>query len=404
MIEETRYDFLIVGAGIIGLTIALQLLKSFQGASIGIIEKESRIGTHASGRNSGVLHSGIYYTEGSFKAMVCADGARAMKEYCENHGLPIEYVGKVIVPIAEKDDCQIDVLLQRAHTNGVNVTALDEKQLLEVEPEVSARFGRALYLPDTAIIDPIAILDSLVNKLKGDGVKLHFLAKIKQMSPDNQSIQLVGGQVVSYQFLINAAGQRADQVAHQFGAGKRYIILPFKGIYCKLRKNAGITLNGLVYPVPNLELPFLGIHSVRNVNGDTYFGPSAIPAMGRENYHGVHGVRLREAAGIVQHLAKLYILNKDNFRSFAALEVAMLFKSNFMKAVKALVPRIKLEDLATSNKVGIRAQLFDMEKTELVKDFVVEKKENTVHVLNAVSPAFTSALSFSQKVVSSYID
>ena len=391
------YDYIVLGSGIMGLSIARELVRREPGARLLVVEKEDRSGCHASGRNSGVLHSGIYYPEGSLKAKVCRAGAVAMSDYCKKHGLPIQYVGKVIVPTREDDDSQIDVLYRRAQANGVRIEMLDSQGLHDIEPEARTASSRALYSPDTAIVDALAILLHIKKELDDKGIDFRYLSGFSRVDLDG-SIVDCGTARFHYGHLYNATGAYADRVAKLFGVGKQYTLIPFKGSYYKLRSDAGINMHGLVYPVPNLDMPFLGVHSVKSINGDTYFGPSAMPALGREHYRGLDGINIGEASKICIHLLRQYQVNKQGFRKLLWEEAGRLNKSKFVAAAQALIPRVTKDSLVSCDKVGIRPQLIDTRTHELVMDFLVEHNENTTHVLNAISPAFTSAFGFASVV------
>ena len=393
-----HYDHVIMGAGIIGLTIARELINKFPKSKILLIEKEPMSGLHGSGRNSGVMHSGIYYPPDSLKGIVCAEGSKRMADYCMENNLPINRMGKVVIPTKIEDDPQVELLYERAIKNSAKVELIDEQQLKSIEPEAKSISGRALYSPGTAVVDPKAILKSLVKELKDKGVKIHYLARCIS-AESKKSVINVDTDKISYGELYNATGQHADKVAKMFGAAKNYTSLPFKGMYYKLSPKSNIRFNGLIYPVPDLNVPFLGVHTVKTINNDQYLGPTAIPAFGRENYTGFEGVNLSESSQISYHLVRQYIKNNQGFRQYAHEEAFRFLKKNFTSAVQALVPGIKEEYLLPSNKVGIRAQLLNTKTNELEMDFLVERKGNTVHILNAVSPAFTSSLKFAELVV-----
>lgn len=391
-------DYLIIGAGIIGLTLARELIHREPDASILILEKETDLGAHGSGRNSGVLHSGIYYPEGSLKACMCADGARQMAEYCEENGLPFARLGKVIVPSRETDDPQLDVLFQRADRNGVRVEMLDEQQLRDIEPSARTATGKALFSPDTAVVDPLAVLRSLASKLNRKGVKIHYGEGVVEANADESRVYTKRGRY-SYGWLFNCSGQFADRIAGLFGAGKNFTLLPFKGIYYRLSPESDVKCNGLIYPVPDLRMPFLGVHFTKKLDGSVYVGPTAVPALGREHYRGVKGIRPVEGTKILFRLAQQYAKNQQGFRRFTHEEASHFLPSRFARAARLLTPDLKETDLLKSNKVGIRAQLLDLQTGKLEMDFVVEKGDNSTHVLNAVSPAFTSSMSFAKYIL-----
>ena len=372
------YDTIVIGGGIVGLAIARELLSRDPKQRIAIFEKEPELGRHASGRNSGVLHSGIYYPPASLKGRLCTEGSRLMREYCDERKLPIARIGKVIVPAGESEDAQLEVLLERARANGARAEIVSDVH--ELEPE--ARAGRALFSPDTAVVDPKRILASLADELRAGGVEFVF---------NREATEIDRGM---YGFLVNAAGLHADRIARPFGVGERYTILPFRGRYYKLA--APFVIRRLIYPVPDLRVPFLGVHFTNAVDGTTYIGPTAMPALGRENYSGVRGIRIGDAASIATTIVRQYATNKQGFRTLLHQEASRLLKPNFAAAARALVPRIETKQLKPSTKAGIRAQLFDRVKNELVMDFVLERGERSLHVLNAVSPGFTTAFSFAR--------
>ncbi len=394
---QRSFDFLILGAGITGLCLAKEIKSHNIHASVLILEKEILLGAHGSGRNSGVLHSGIYYPKNSLKAKLCSQGAIAMESYCQQQQLPVNKIGKVIVPTSDFDDIQIDRLYQRGLVNGVNVSIIDRQQLKEIEPFTQTASNRALFLPDTAVVDPIAVLNHLCQELGSLGVKIIFNCPGEKIYPERNSIETRKGKF-NYGYLINSTGQFSDKISHKFGVGKQYTQLPFKGRYYKLATISGIKFKRLVYPVPNLNVPFLGIHSVTTIHGDSYFGPSAFPAFGRENYKGLEGIELTEALNISFHLIEQYLRNEQGFREFSKEEAKRILKMNFFAAAKLLVPKLKEKHLLASDKVGIRAQLLDKKSHQLIMDFIVEHKGNTTHILNAISPAFTSAFTFSNYV------
>jgi len=396
-------DYLIIGAGIVGITIALELKRRHPEAKIRLIEKESELGRHSSGRNSGVLHSGIYYPAGTLKATVCMQGAMEMKEFHREHNLRLRECGKILVVADIKDAPQLDMLADRALQHGIPTEELDEQQLREVEPEAKSASGRALYVPSTAVGDPAAVMKKLEQQLAANNILLSFDSGIAAVDSTKCKVRLTTGDNLQVGHVINTAGLYADKVAHQFGFGERYTLLPFKGIYWKLNPASGIAFNHLVYPVPDLRVPFLGVHTTTTVDGSTYFGPTAVPAFGRENYYGFRGVGPGEAARISALLARQYVANREGFRRLAWQEGRRNFKRWFAQAAQAIAPNIRPEHLQATTKVGMRAQIYDRQEGRLVNDFLIEKGVCSTHILNAISPAWTSAFSFARHVCDHHI-
>lgn len=396
-------DVLIVGAGIVGLALARELVGRDPALRITVVDKEPEVGRHSSGRNSGVLHSGIYYPEGSLKAKLCADGARELAEYCQENGLSLLRCGKVILPLREEDDPRLDLLAARARSNGARVALLDERELAELEPEARTATGRALHSPGTSVIDSLEVLRHIAAEVQGKGVMLLLGHTVEPVSAADGQVK-VGGEAYSYGLLVNTAGLHADRLAQAFGVGRQYTILPFKGIYYRLAEASNIRVNGLIYPVPDLGVPFLGVHFTLKVDGQVYLGPTAIPAFGRENYFGIAGAELGDIANITRHLIGQYLADAQGFRTMVHQESTRMLKSRFAAAARALVPKVHSAHLLGSSKRGIRAQLLNVREKKMEMDFVVEKGDRSVHILNAVSPAFTSSFSFSRYIADHYLN
>jgi L-2-hydroxyglutarate oxidase LhgO len=283
------------------------------------------------------------------------------------------------------------------------VELIDQVQLSELEPEAVSCTGRALHIPITAVFDPKEILARLAEQLAKDGVQIFYNTPVTRIQPQQKTLYARNA-AWHYGYLINTAGLYADKVAQRFGLSRQYGMLPFKGIYYELSPSSALRINGLIYPVPDLNMPFLGVHFTRTVTKKVYLGPSALPALGREHYHGLSGISASELPTILSTLADFYLNNRQHFRQFAHVELSRLMKPAFVNACQAMVPRISLNDVKPSRKVGIRAQLVNLKKKELVTDFLVEHDEQSLHILNAVSPAFTSAFSFARHVLDSYVE
>ncbi len=382
-------EIVICGAGIVGLTLARELVRRGH-SDILILDKEPDIGRHASGRNSGVLHAGIYYAPGSLRARSCLEGNRLMQDYCREHGLPLEQNGKVIVARDESELPGLRALFERAQQNGAQVELIDERRLAEIEP-LAKTAGQALHSPRTAVVDPKAVLASLRRELTDSGkVSFLFLARfLRRLGP--RLAETTAGRV-GYGFFVNAAGAYADRVAHAFGLGLPYRLVPFKGVYRKLTGPRADLVRGSIYPLPDPRNPFLGVHFTRGVHGGVYLGPTAIPALGRENYGILAGIDA-EAPSILWRDAVLFAKN-PKFRSVALDEPRKYFARRFFEDARRLVRELEPADVVPSPKAGIRPQLIDLRSHELVMDFILERDQESLHVLNSISPAFTSSLAF----------
>lgn len=392
-----KAEILIVGAGIIGLTIARELVLHGYG-DIVILEKESELGCHASGRNSGVLHAGIYYAPDSLKARSCLNGNMLMRAYCKEKGLNILESKKVIVTRSEAEIATLHDLYERSLKNGAKVDLIDEKQLSEIEPNART-VGQALYSHYTAVVDPKQVLASLKDDLITSGkVTIIFDCAVTGLS-GSKSVDTTKGSI-AFSRLINAAGAYSDKIAHLFGIGHEYALIPFKGIYRLLREGLPWTVNGNIYPVPDIRNPFLGVHFTRSVYGKIYLGPTAIPALGRENYGIFSGID-SECFKILFEDAVMFFKNRE-FRTVALSEPKKYIPAVFFSDAKKLVKQLSPEDMLASPKVGIRAQLVDWKSKKLVMDFMLKADGGNVHILNPVSPAFTSSMDLAQTLVREY--
>jgi L-2-hydroxyglutarate oxidase LhgO len=396
MLQE-RTDVLVVGGGIIGLTIARELVRAGR-RDVVVLEKEQDLGKHASGRNSGVLHAGIYYAPDSAKAKTCLAGNKLMRAFCKEKGLPVLEAGKVIVARDESELPTLEELHRRATANGARVRFVDEKELAELEP-MARTTGRALHSLDTAAVDPKLVLGALRAELEGAGVRIVTGCRFLGRAGPERARTSTGE--ISFSRLVNAAGAHCDEVARAFGVAEHYRLIPFKGIYRKLRPGATYPVNGNIYPVPDIRNPFLGVHFSRSVHGDVYVGPTAIPALGRENYGLLAGADF-EALSIALSDAALFVTN-EKFRTVALSEprkyVPAFFHRDAARLVKSYDPAL----FPRADKVGIRPQLVDWRTKELIMDFLVEARDAGVHVLNPISPAFTSSMDLARTVVREHL-
>ncbi|MDR1854490.1 MAG: L-2-hydroxyglutarate oxidase [Azoarcus sp.] len=396
-------DFLIIGAGIVGLAIARELKRREPAASVVVLEKERQPGLHSSGRNSGVLHSGLYYAPGSLKARLCRQGALEMAQFHDEHGLRLNRCGKLLVPTAPRFAAEMETIAARAVENGVRVEKVDEAALRELEPQTRSATGAALWVPDTAVGSPAEVLRALAAELVAQGVVLRYGAEVVAANPARRQAILRDGETIDFGHLVNAAGLHCDRIAHLFGAGKRYALLPFKGLYWKLDPASGIRLNHLIYPVPDLRILYLGVHTTTATDGTIYLGPTAAPAFGRENYRGFAGVSWAELPRMLGQLAHMVVHDSDGFREQAWQEGRRYFKGKFLQAARALLPGLQARHLLPAAKVGLHPRLFELDAGRLLKDFTIERGERDTHVLGAVSPAWTSAFPLARHVCDQYV-
>ncbi len=395
-----HFDYLIIGGGIVGLAIARELKNRFPGSGIAVLEKEPDVAYHGSGRNSGVLHAGFYYSADTLKAKLTRDGNRQLREYCYANNLKINESKKVVVA---KDESELPALFElekRGKINGVEVQVIDEKELHEIDPNVKT-FKHALFSPTTATVDPPEISQAIKKELQAKGVEMFFgegyLSRI-----EGNRIKTTRGNIFSATKIINAAGLYADQVAGDFGYSEKYTIIPFKGIYLKYHgDHVPVTTN--VYPVPNLNNPWLGVHFTVTVDGTVKIGPTSTPAFWRENYQGFDHFRLGEMSSILSWEALLFLTNAFGFRNIAFEEIRKYNRSYFAGLAEVLVRKIDVKGFTEWGRPGIRAQLLNRKTRELIMDFVVEGDQDSIHVLNAVSPAFTCCFPFAEYVVNNYV-
>ncbi len=392
-------DYLIIGGGIIGLNIAITLKKREPVAKILLIEKEAEVGLHGSGRNSGVLHAGFYYTADSLKAKFTKEGNRALQAFCRERGIAVNNCGKVVVAT---DAAQLDGLQElkrRGEHNGVTLEWRSAEALASEYPQIRT-CQKALYSPSTATVDPRAVTLECARVARELGVEIRTETAYQWRIGEGRIGTTTG--LITYKKLINCAGLYADKIAKDFGFSRHYVILPFKGIYLKDSRNVS-DLRTNIYPVPNLANPFLGVHYTLTVNHEAKIGPTAIPAFWRENYRGFGHFDLDEMLQILYYEARLFVSNAFGFRSLALSEIRKYAKNHLIALGKKLTRQMDHSGYDHWSTPGIRAQLLDTRTLELVQDFVVEGDAQSVHILNAVSPAFTSSIPFSEWVTKEYL-
>jgi len=389
----TTTDFLVIGGGVIGVSIARRLRILYPDSSVTLIEKEASCGLHASGRNSGVLHAGFYYSPDTLKAKFTRDGNAQLTAYCEEKRISLNRCGKLVVAKDAADLHALDELLKRGNANGIKLEELSEQDAKKIEPRAKT-YQRALYSPTTSTVNPSAVLQALVAEAIADGVQINsgvaFVRKTGGTVQTTDCLYEAG-------FVVNAAGLYADQIARQFGFSERYRILPFKGLYLYSDEPPG-ALRTNIYPVPDLRNPFLGVHFTVTNEGKAKIGPTAIPALWREQYSGVSRFSLAEFIEIAGRGLSLLGNAGFEFRRLAIEEVKKYSRRRMVRLAGELVEGVRLEDYSKWGRPGIRAQLLDIRKRRLEMDFVLEGDDRSMHVLNAVSPAFTCSHPFSQYV------
>ena len=391
-----KYDFAIIGSGIIGLTLAFKLKQKFNNSKIAIFEKEPNSISHGSGRNSGVLHSGIYYEPGSLRANLCVTGVKELKEYIKSENLWINECGKLLLPTSEYSYSNLENLFNRAKKNGVEINKIKNEEIKRIEPNTNCQFEYGLHVPFTSVADPKEVSKSLIENLKKMNVEINYNSKILKISEQKLFTQ---NNTIEAGHIFNCAGLFADEIAKNSNLEFRYSFLPFKGKYWKIT-NKSFKLNHLVYPIPDLRYPFLGLHSSHNRHGDFYIGPSSTPVFGREQYNGILGDNLKESISLIFNFSKKIIFNENKLRTLALQELSLLTKRGFFNQIKKMFNNINPDDLELSDqKVGIRSQIFDPQSKNLVNDFVVINQKNTTHVLNAISPAWSASFAFADHLI-----
>jgi len=394
-----KTNYLIIGAGIIGLTIAHYLKKKNPHKSILVMDKESDVAKHASGRNSGVLHSGLYYATDSLRAKYCKAGTLKLTDYCVEKNIPLNECGKVIVATSEQQVDDLKQLYQRALNNGVSVELIDEQQLSVIEPTAKTT-QYALYSPNTTSFHAGAICEALHNDLKEAGATFQFNTRFISKINDN-SIQTNRG-IVEYDQFINCAGAYADKIAQCYGLIENHTLIPFKGKFLYVENLAGNSIKH-IYPMPDKKLKLLGVHFSPEYNGAIKIGPTAMPCLSRENYTWLSNVNFSEMKEIISAECRLFINNAFNFRDLALSELKKQTQAGLMKHAAQLVKDITLFRPAHWGAPGIMPRLYDIKNQEIVDDFLIETTGNSVHVVNSVSPAFTAAFAFSEYIVNAYL-
>lgn len=384
----------IIGAGILGISTGIELLKSGRKLNVTIFEKERRVSSHASGRNSGVIHAGFYYSPDSLKAKFCRTGNRELRQLCKANQIPILETGKVVVARNDEEVVGLERLFDRGIKNGVELELLEEKQLPAYEP-LARTYEKFMWSPTTAVSSPNLISKVLIDEFLKLGGKLVLGESVKLQKSD-RAISIKGNQV-HYAHIINCAGTYSNKLAQQVGLADDYLAVPFLGSYLGASQ-ASLPLRTLIYPVPHPVNPFLGTHFTRTIEGMVKIGPSAIPALGRENYRYFQGIKLGELSEISKGFLAILRGDKNDLATIFRQEIPKLNQSFLLRsALPLLSPDVKVEGSAWKRKPpGIRAQLVAKSNGQLVQDFIVESLYNSTHVLNLVSPGWTCAIPFAK--------
>jgi L-2-hydroxyglutarate oxidase LhgO len=386
-------DFLVIGGGVIGLNIARTLRRRHPDSSITLLEKEPQCGLHASGRNSGVIHAGFYYSADSLKARFTREGNQRMLAYCDSRKIPVNRCGKLVVARNADDLPRLDELLRRGKVNGVPLDSITEDEARKIEPRVKT-WQRAIFSPATATADPMRVISAMRDDAISVGVRIK--QGVTSIGRRGSHVTTSGGDF-SAGYLINAAGLYADQVALDFDFSQNYRILPFKGLYLYSDEPSGAFKTN-IYPVPDLRNPFLGVHFTLVADGHAKIGPTAIPAFWREQYTALGNFKLSEFAQILWRDLGLIAFAGFDFKRLAFEELQKYSRRRMVSLASELASDVKVENYRRWGKPGIRAQLMNITNRKLEMDFVIEGDDKSLHVLNAVSPAWTCSLPFSEYV------
>lgn len=382
------YDCCIIGAGIVGLATAMSLLQRQPRLRLLILEKEKTVAAHQTGHNSGVVHSGVYYHPDSLKARLCRQGCAEMKQFCADHGVPLETIGKLIVATTQLELERMLAISQRAAENGIAVERLNHHELRQLEPHIIG-LG-ALHVGSTAITDYRAVCQAMLALLIRLGAEARFGVEVTGIveRPDAISMDLANGGTVISDRLVACAGLQSDRLARLVGLAPDSRIVPFKGEYYTLPKSRSSLVTHLIYPVPDPKLPFLGVHLTRHINGEISVGPNAVLALSREGYDR-HSLDRADAHDTLSY-GGFWRFARSNLRSGARELALSLSKQHYLTAVKKYCPWLVLADLERYSS-GIRAQAINAQG-QVVDDFQFARTARTFHVLNAPSPAATSSL------------
>jgi len=402
--ETQNYDFVILGAGIVGLSIAFQLKSHFTNSRILVVEKEAVPGFHTSSRNSGVLHAGIYYKPSSLKARICINGAIRMASWCEQHSLPLLNAGKLVIPTNADEDITLHKLLEYSGQNNCGAYLVSPSQANRIAPHACLPTKTALFSPHTKVVSPSAVITSLHHKLLDLGVSFLFQTSLHSRLDDNLICLRSNNHYlqISFSHLFNCTGAFAVSTANQLGHSTHLKCVPFKGLYWEVDTPIISTRTNL-YPTPDLNLPFLGVHLTPSAtNPDKfYIGPTATLAFGRENYKLFDSLELSTAYDGLSFVTSQLISNRNSMRNYVARQLPQLLLPNAIKSLATIFPLASKLKFRASNKTGIRPQIIDPSSGDIINDFVCVSDSTTTHLLNTISPAFTASFELADYVLAS---
>lgn len=389
-----RTDVIVLGGGIVGLATAYRLSQRFPGKTIRLIEKEAALAFHQTGRNSGVLHSGIYYKPGTLRAKNCRTGKQAMEAFCAEQGIAYEICGKVIVAVTDDERPNLQRIFERGQANGVRCEIIGAERLTEIEPHVAG--VQAIHVPEAGIVDYIGVCEKLGELLRQRGAELNLSTKVVGLRTraDGVVVQTNQGDFESA-YVVNCTGLFADRVTKMSGQRPAAQVVPFRGEYFELHPEAEHLCRALIYPVPDPKFPFLGVHFTKMVKGGVECGPNAVLAFAREGYT-KRDINLRDLAESLTYSGFLRMASRhwrtgcgEMWRSFS--------KAAFVRALQRLIPEIRSEHLDTA-PAGVRAQALGRDGN-LLDDFLIQSTERVVNIINAPSPAATAALNVGTLIV-----
>ncbi len=393
------YDVLIVGGGILGLSTALMIRERRPGMRICLLEKEASPALHQSGRNSGVLHSGIYYPPGSLKATLCLAGYKQMRAFCEDNRLPLQVSGKLIVATDASEEARLKLLFERGRRHGLHVAWLSREQAKEIEPFVECH--AAVHVPETAIIDFGRVCQSLIKQLRSRHVDVKLATEFRHAETTAQGFLIhTSAQPIEARTIINCGGLQCDRVARRSGAEVPGRIVPFRGDFYDLRPGREHLVKSMIYPVPDERFPFLGVHFTRSARGRVHVGPNAVLSLAREGYSKIS----------FSPVDVLSTFTFPGFWRFGARHFATgwrelegaFSRSSFARRARKMIPSLNTNDLVPARS-GIRAQALDA-RGSLVEDFSIVRQGTAWHVFNAPSPAATSSFAIADKIANEVLE